>query len=137
MRKSNKCEYTIGVNTRKKRKFLRPEESMEEAARLNLMPHVIKKFVAYKCTKCHFFHVGRTTEDIPRGPLMIPQPEPEELISEEKVEVVPPVEEKVEIKEFDWETKRTIYKEEKKPIKKIYSEKEHEDFNWDLDRRIL
>ena len=137
MRKSNKCEYTIGVNTRKKRKFLRPEEAMAEASRLNLLPHVIKKCVAYKCTTCHFFHVGRTTEDIPRGPLMIPQPEPEELMVDIKEKLIEPIIEKQEEKEFNWEAKRAIYKDQKEPVKKVYSEKEHEDFDWTSDKRII
>lgn len=63
MRKSGKCEYTIGVNTRKKKKFLRPEEAIDEVNRLNNLPNVVKKFIAYKCTTCHFFHVGRSSED--------------------------------------------------------------------------
>lgn len=143
MRKSNKCEYTIGVNTRKKRKFLRPEEAMEEASRLNSLPHVIKKCVAYKCTACHFFHVGRTTEDIPRGPLMIPQPEPEEIM-----EIIDPVVENYVVMElneteedFDWRVKNvpikdSIQEEVKLPEKKP-EKTAHDDFDWDSDPKIL
>lgn len=143
MRKSNKCEYTIGVNTRKKRKFLRPEEAMDEATRLNSLPHVIKKCVAYKCTTCHFFHVGRTTEDIPRGPLMIPQPEPEEIMGaiEPVVENYKAMELNDVEEDFDWRVKNVPLKDEpthkeneapKKPEKT-----DHDDFDWDSDPRLL
>jgi hypothetical protein len=98
MRKSNKCEYTIGVNTRKKRKFLRPEEAVSEAERLNGLPNIIKKFIAYKCTTCNFFHVGRTAEDINK---------PNTLIFEEKI--IEEVKEKEIITpkhdDFDWNNK--------------------------------
>ena len=133
MRKSSKCEYTIGVNTKKKRKYLRPEEAVEEANRLNALPHVIKKCIPYKCTTCHFFHVGRTDEDIPRGPLMIPQPEPEELNEAVSVEPVIMKEEKTD--NFDWTVKKEIIKEV--PIKTKYSDVEHEDFDWEGNKKII
>jgi len=141
MRKSNKCEYTIGVNTKKKRKFLRPEEAMAEAARLNELPHVIKKCVAYKCTVCYFFHVGRTHEDLHHDPLMIPQHEPEEMLEEIKELVAEEVlvEEPKHDENFDWSIKRVPIKEEiissLAPEKK--AETEHDDFDWDKDRRLF
>ena len=124
MRKSNKCEYTIGVNKKKKRKYLKPEEALAEAARLNSLDHVIKKCVAYKCTTCHFFHVGRTSEDIDHGPLTIPYQEPEEIIHAETIIL---------------ESK--IIQEDKIPIKESVSKKNiesaHDEFDWDSDRRII
>ena len=138
MRKSNKCEYTIGVNTKKKRKFLRPEEAMAEAARLNELPHVIKKCVAYKCTVCYFFHVGRTHEDLPRGPIMIPQPEPEEIMDEvveQQVSIDP-----LPADNFNWEIKKEPDKiEYKDPIKIIEQIKQtpHDDFDWETDKKLI
>lgn len=141
MRKSNKCEYTIGVNTRKKRKFLRPEEAVKEAERINKLPHVIKKCVAYKCTVCHFFHVGRTHEDIPRSPLMIPQPEPEELTdAEQEVHIETPVIED----NFDWNIKKEVpndtipvFGEILLQVQKEMKDDKHDDFDWETDKRII
>lgn len=65
MRKSNKCKYKIGVNEFSKRKYLRPEQAIAMANSLNSKPNSIHKTVAYKCTVCHFFHVGRSTEFLP------------------------------------------------------------------------
>lgn len=143
MRKSNKCEYTIGVNTRKKRKFLRPEEAMEEASRLNSLPHVIKKCVAYKCTTCHFFHVGRTTEDIPRGLLMIPQPEPEEI--EKLVEPIVEIQDETTSTEheegFDWRVKNVPLKDVPAQTQEGPPKREEktprDEFDWDSDPKIL
>ncbi len=63
MRKSSKCSYKIGVNEKKKEKFLRPEQAVALADFLNSKPNIIKKYVSYKCTTCQFFHVGRSWED--------------------------------------------------------------------------
>ena len=63
MRKSNKCSYKIGIKEKKKVKFLKPEEAIKEADFLNSKPNIIKKYVPYKCTVCHFFHIGRSWED--------------------------------------------------------------------------
>ena len=63
MRKSHKCWYKIGVNTKNKHKYLRPEEAINEAKRLNKLTNTIKKFIAYKCDTCYFFHVGRSQVD--------------------------------------------------------------------------
>lgn len=104
MRKSGKCEYTIGVNTRKKNKFLRPEEAVTEANRLNELPNVVKKFIAYKCTTCNFFHVGRSTEDNKQPTFKI-------FDSENITNVIKVQEEKIkepiiaEHDDFDWNNK--------------------------------
>lgn len=42
-----------------KKKYLRPEEAIKSAAKLNGDNSKIHMFSAYKCTTCHFFHVGR------------------------------------------------------------------------------
>lgn len=63
MRKSSKCSYKIGVNEKKKERFLRPEQAIALADFLNSKPNIIKKYIAYKCTTCYFFHVGRSWED--------------------------------------------------------------------------
>lgn len=71
MRKSSKCKYTIGVNTLSKRKYLKPEMAIEMADKINAMPNAIHKTVAYKCTVCHFFHVGRSTELLEKPDLRV------------------------------------------------------------------
>ncbi len=63
MRKSHKCKYTIGVNTFDKVKFLHPEDAIKDAERMNKLPTTIRKFIAYKCTTCNFFHIGRSVEN--------------------------------------------------------------------------
>lgn len=104
MRKSSKCNYKIGVNIRNKKKFLKPEDAIKEAERLNKMPNVIKKFVAYKCTTCFFFHVGRTNEDT--SPVEFEKLLPKQ-VEELKLEPVITLKEKVIIKhdDFDWDSK--------------------------------
>src|SRR6185312_16776240 len=68
MIKSNKCNYKIGMNERKKKKYLTPEQAITAANQLNALPNTIKKFKPYKCTVCHFFHIGRSHEDIENKP---------------------------------------------------------------------
>ena len=43
----------------KKKKYLRPEEAIKAANRLNSLPNRIHVVAPYKCTTCHFFHVGK------------------------------------------------------------------------------
>jgi len=142
MRKSSKCEYTIGVNKKKKRKFLRPEEAMAEAARLNELPQVIKKFVPYKCTVCYFFHVGRTHEDLHHSPLMIPQYEPEEMVEEIK-EIAVEAPKLIPIEpanpEFDWTVKKVLNNFEDVIITTSEKQKEtdHDDFDWDTNKKLI
>jgi hypothetical protein len=128
MRKSNKCSYKIGINERKKRKFLRPEEAMKEADRLNNQPNLIKKFVAYKCTVCYFFHVGRSTENIDKKVNIFAQPvEEQEVIIEETIEDVliqdPSLEEEIS--------------EDNGIVKKESVNNDHDNFDWESDKRIL
>jgi hypothetical protein len=62
MQKSHKCKYKIGVNEIQKKKFLKPEDAIAMANFLNTKPNIIHTMVAYKCTTCHFFHIGRSTK---------------------------------------------------------------------------
>lgn len=60
MRKSNKCSYSIGPYKKDKRKFLRPEDAINESKKLNMRESTLHLYQAYKCTVCHFFHIGRS-----------------------------------------------------------------------------
>lgn len=137
MRKSNKCEYKIGVNTRKKKRFLRPEDAIAEAEMVNKQPNVLKKFIPYKCTVCHFFHIGRSSEDNPVS-IIFPHQEPEEIIKEMAKEdeiLQAPLEEPKKEEEFDWTVKKEIPKEvvvKKEPVKNP-----HEDFDWDSKHKRI
>lgn len=63
MRKSSKCKYTIGGVVKDKVKYLRPEEAMRVAKLINEKDaSKIHVMVAYKCTTCFFFHIGRSHE---------------------------------------------------------------------------
>lgn len=107
MIKSNKCDYKIGAMERKKKRYLTPELAIAAAIKLNALPNIIKKFIPYKCTVCHFFHVGRSHDDLKKEPatnifnpeLAIPQPviekEPEPII-------IPPHD------DFDWDTDKRL-----------------------------
>ena len=39
-------------------------EAISEAKKLNLQPNQIHKLVAYKCTYCNKYHVGRSKKEI-------------------------------------------------------------------------
>ena len=112
MRKSSKCEYTIGVNTRKKKRFLRPEEAIDEAERLNELPNIIKKFIAYKCTTCLFFHVGRSTEDnkkpINKESIFVQEIKIEYITEPNPIKITEP-ETKPSHDDFDWDNKKNKY----------------------------
>lgn len=60
MQKSSKCTYKMGEVITQKKKYLRPEEATESAKKLNEDQTKLHLFAAYKCTSCHFFHVGRS-----------------------------------------------------------------------------
>lgn len=101
MRKSFKCQYTIGVNTKNKKKFLRPEDAIAEADKINRMPQSIKKVIAYKCTTCQFFHIGRSSEDLDKPIIDVPTQE-SEIINQPPIKFVEPHD------DFDWETDKRI-----------------------------
>ena len=65
MQKSNKCGYKMGEFTREKKKYLRPEEAIESTKKLNSDPSKLNLFVAYKCTTCYCFHVGKSHKTNP------------------------------------------------------------------------
>lgn len=69
MRKGNKCrtyshtDPATGKSIYKaKRKFLTPEQAIHAAEVTNSHFNQIHKAVPYKCTNCHFFHIGRDSE---------------------------------------------------------------------------
>ena len=129
MRKSNKCSYKIGINERKKRKFLRPEEAMNEANRLNKQPNLLKKFIAYKCTVCCFFHVGRSNEDLKRESDIFTQVHEEVIVEDLSI-----IEEEAQIIETSIEEEAVI---EEVVIEDIQVTNSHDDFDWDTDHRII
>ena len=63
--KNNVCKTFshIGENGEKvwkdKVKFLTLDDAIIEAKRMNNLPKTIHKLVAYKCTVCHKYHIGR------------------------------------------------------------------------------
>lgn len=52
---------------RPKKKFETDKEAIAEAKRRNSLPETIHKFVAYKCTTCFKWHVGKTMKEIERS----------------------------------------------------------------------
>jgi hypothetical protein len=66
MQKSSKCTYKMGEVVKEKKRYLRPEDAIESAAKLNEDKTKLHIFAAYKCTTCHFFHVGRSHKINPR-----------------------------------------------------------------------
>lgn len=49
---------------RQKRQFNTLEEAIVECKKLNQSPRQIHKLVAYKCNRCHKFHIGRSHKEI-------------------------------------------------------------------------
>jgi hypothetical protein len=45
-----------------KKRYLKPEEAIKAADLLNLDVSKLHYFSAYKCTTCHFFHVGKNNK---------------------------------------------------------------------------
>ncbi len=124
MRKSYKCSYKIGINEKKKVKFLRPELAIAEAERLNNMPNAIKKYVPYKCTTCYFFHVGRSIDSL--------EVKKNGVFVQEGDRVADPVQEVVVVAAV----------EKKKPVEVIKKVEilygpDHDDFDWDKDKRLI
>jgi rubrerythrin len=62
MQKSSKCSYKYGDKIIHKKRYLRPEQALESARKLNEDPSKIHYFSAYKCTMCNFFHVGKNNK---------------------------------------------------------------------------
>jgi predicted CXXCH cytochrome family protein len=42
-----------------KKKFDTLDLAIEQAKKINSKDHIIHKVVAYKCSKCHKYHIGR------------------------------------------------------------------------------
>lgn len=106
MRKSSKCRYKIGLLEKNKKKFLKPEEAIAECEKLNAQPNTIRKYIPYKCTTCHFFHIGRSSEQNVKQVDIFKQPEiqikVEITIISPAVEPIPPHD------DFDWESDKRI-----------------------------
>lgn len=47
-----------------KLKFETLDDAIEHAKRVNSKDHIIHKVVAYKCSKCHKYHVGRNGKEL-------------------------------------------------------------------------
>ena len=62
MQKSGKCSYKLGDKMVQKKRYLRPEEAMKAADLMNLDVSKLHYFSAYKCTTCHFFHIGKNNK---------------------------------------------------------------------------
>ena len=39
-------------------------ETLEYAKKVNSLDHIIHKVVAYKCTKCYKYHIGRNGKEL-------------------------------------------------------------------------
>ena len=102
------------------------------------MPHVIKKCVAYKCTKCYFFHVGRSTEDIHHDEFIEPEEIPIQALKIVENTNIPAIELLTSIEE-DIFVKKVILKivDEKEKNKEPVLVTAHDDFDWERDKRIL
>ncbi len=62
MQKSSKCSHFVGGKETPKKKYLKVEDAVASAKKLSEDPSKIHLFSAYKCTTCHFFHVGRNNK---------------------------------------------------------------------------
>lgn len=63
----NVCTYTLytqdNVAIRQpKRKFKTSDEAIRAAMFMNIKESTVHKYVAYKCSKCGFFHIGHTSK---------------------------------------------------------------------------
>lgn len=63
----NSCSYTLytqdGVEIRReKRKFKSSDEAIRAAMYMNMKETTIHKYVAYKCIRCGYYHIGHTSK---------------------------------------------------------------------------
>ena len=57
---TNQCYKIINGEKRYKKKLKTDIDAINEAKRLNSKPNAIHKVVAYKCSLCLYYHVGRS-----------------------------------------------------------------------------
>lgn len=57
---TNQCYKTIGETKVYKHKLNTDIEAINEAKRLNDKPNMIHKVIAYKCSICGSYHVGKS-----------------------------------------------------------------------------
>jgi hypothetical protein len=66
----NSCTYTLykwvdGVQVRKpKRRFETSDDAIRAAMIMNGRESTIRKFVAYKCSKCGYYHIGHSKKSL-------------------------------------------------------------------------
>lgn len=63
----NSCSYTLYIQDgtevrREKRKFKSSDEAIRAAMYMNMKETTIHKYVAYKCIKCGYYHIGHTSK---------------------------------------------------------------------------
>lgn len=63
----NVCTYTLYTQDNSevrqpKRKFKTSDEAIRAAMFMNIKESTVHKYVAYKCNKCGFFHIGHTSK---------------------------------------------------------------------------
>lgn len=64
----NSCSYKLyiqGTDTevrQEKRKYKSSDEAIRIAMYMNMKEATIHKFVAYKCIKCGYYHIGHTSK---------------------------------------------------------------------------
>lgn len=57
-------KYGIGGVKEEKRTFETEQEALIAAFTINAKPQTIHKVVAYKCSKCQKWHIGRNTTEL-------------------------------------------------------------------------
>lgn len=63
----NSCSYTLYIQNgaevrREKRKYKSSDEAIRAAMCMNMKETTIHKYVAYKCIKCGYYHIGHTSK---------------------------------------------------------------------------
>lgn len=61
---SQSCIFIQGIISRPKKKYGSDKEAITAAKIQNDKPNTIHKYVAYKCHKCGFFHIGKTKKEL-------------------------------------------------------------------------
>jgi hypothetical protein len=64
---ANACDYVMfrsgdGMVRKPKRKFKTSDDAIRAAKSMNAKESTIHKFVAYKCSKCGWYHIGHTSK---------------------------------------------------------------------------
>jgi len=61
---TQQCYKTIGNDIRYKKKLISDKLAIKEAKRLNNKPNQIHKVIAYKCSICGYYHVGKSHKEL-------------------------------------------------------------------------